>query len=40
MGDKIVVRKRCYNKVNNKLCFFCCWGNTNNIFFYVYSWFR
>lgn len=27
---------RCYNKVNGKRCFNCCWGDPNNIFYYVY----
>mgnify|MGYP003637262965 FL=1 len=26
---------KCYNKVNGHRCYFCCWGRTNNIFYYL-----
>ena len=25
---------KCYNKVNGKYCFTCCWNTPNNIFYY------
>ncbi len=25
---------KCYNKVNGKYCINCCWGSTNNIFYW------
>ena len=42
---RLVEYSRCYNKVNNKYCFFCCWGNRNNVFYNAYynivlRWFR
>ena len=24
---------KCYNKVNGKYCYICCWGSSNNIFY-------
>ena len=28
---------KCYNKANNKWCYFCCWNSLNNIFYHMYK---